>query len=213
MPRRAGLNDECPDASYYQNFADLAKHQARGKDYQIVALARDHSRVALIAPHGGRIETRTSQIARAIAREEFNLYLFEGIRPSSNYRCLHLTSDRFDEPECLTLIARCQTVVAIHGCEGDEKKALLGGLNTSLRDAIAAALRKAGVPAETDGHPFPGTEPLNVCNRGASGTGVQIELTAAIRGSAREARVVKTVRSMLRQVEEAGCQAMNQHIG
>jgi phage replication-related protein YjqB (UPF0714/DUF867 family) len=192
------------DATSYRNFADLAKHQAPGRDYQIIALSREQSRVAVMAPHGGRIERRTSEIARAIAGEDFNLYLFEGIKPTDNYRCLHLSSHRFDEPECLALIARCQYVVAIHGCEGDEGKALLGGRDTRLRDSIVGALRDAGLVAETDDHPFPGRDPLNVCNRGASRTGVQIELTVAMRGSTLEARLVETVRSVLRQLGEAG---------
>jgi phage replication-related protein YjqB (UPF0714/DUF867 family) len=195
---------KCPDASTYRAFADLAKHQARGTNYQIVAIPRERTSIAVIAPHGGRIERRTSDIARAIAGEDFNLYLFEGIRRTDNYRCLHLSSHRFDEPECLKLISRCEGVVAIHGCEGNDEKVLLGGLDTSLRDRIAAALRKANVRAETEGHPFPGRDPLNVCNRGGSRVGVQIELTAAMRGSARAARLVEIVRSILRQVDEAG---------
>ena len=81
-----------PYANSYRCFVDLTKHQTRGRDYEIVALRRECSRVAVIAPHGGRIERRTSDIARDIAAGEFNLYLFEGIRPRDNYRFLHLTS-------------------------------------------------------------------------------------------------------------------------
>jgi len=104
-----------PDAKSYRGFADLAKHQVRGKDYEIIVSRRPPSRVAVVAPHGGRIEPRTSEIARAIAADEFNLYLFEGIRSSKNYTALHLTSHFFDEPECLVLIAQSPFVVAIHG--------------------------------------------------------------------------------------------------
>jgi phage replication-related protein YjqB (UPF0714/DUF867 family) len=38
----------------------------------------------VIAPHGGGIDQYTSDIARAIAGAEFNLYLFEGISRSGN---------------------------------------------------------------------------------------------------------------------------------
>jgi phage replication-related protein YjqB (UPF0714/DUF867 family) len=72
-------------------------------------------------------------------------------------------------------------VVAIHGCEGGKEMVLLGGLDTSLKERIAEALAKAGVPVEIEGHSFPATNPRNICNRGESARGVQLELTAAIR--------------------------------
>ena len=56
--------------------------------------------MAVVAPHGGGIERATSAIARAIAGGDHNLYLFEGRLPSLNYERLHLTSHRYDEPQC-----------------------------------------------------------------------------------------------------------------
>ena len=64
-----------PNAKLYKGFADLARHQVRGKDYEIVSLKRPASRVAVIAPHGGAIERGTSQIARALASDDCHLYL------------------------------------------------------------------------------------------------------------------------------------------
>ncbi len=186
-----------PEVKSYGGFADLAKHQARGKDYEIIVSPRPTSRVAVIAPHGGCIERRTSEIACAIAGDQFNLYLFEGIRPSKNYTALHLTSHLFDEPECLVLIAQCQFVVAIHGCDGADKRVLLGGLNGTLKKQLATALGDANVTVQTNGHHFPATEPSNICNRGLTRRGVQLELTGPLRGSAVEARVVSAVRSVL----------------
>lgn len=135
-----------PNAKSYTGFSDLANHQARGKHYEIVVLQRPKSRVAVIAPHGGSIERRTSEIARAIAGDTFNLYVFEGIRRSNNYTALHLTSHLFDEPECLALIVQCPFVVAIHGCDGVDERVLLGGLDATLKKQIAAALGGANVP-------------------------------------------------------------------
>ena len=125
------------DACAYRNFADLARAQVRGRDYEIVVRRRAGSAVAIIAPHGGQIENGTSEIASAIAADEHNLYLFEGIRASRNYFSLHLTSHLFDEPECLELIATCTTVIAIHGCAGTTPIVMLGGRDTALRDSLA----------------------------------------------------------------------------
>lgn len=186
-----------PNAKLYKGFADLAKSQVRGKDYEIVALSRPASRVAVIAPHGGAIERGTSQIARALAADDCHLYLFEGIRPSNNYAALHLTSHLFDEPECLAIIGQCPVVVAIHGCNGTVERVLMGGLNVALKNQLAAAIRGVGVTAETDGHAFPATDANNICNRGLTGKGVQLEFSAALRGAAAEVRIVSAVRSVL----------------
>lgn len=191
------MSDDVPDARHYRDFADLARWQRRGIDYEICAVERPASSVAVLAPHGGAIEDGTSEIATAIAGEDFNLYLLEGRRPSLNYRALHLTSHRFDEPECLRLLARCSRVVAVHGCDGDDPVVLLGGRDASLRDLLAAALRDDGIEAATDGHRFPATHPGNICNRGVAGRGVQLELPHRLRRSAAAARIAGVVRSVL----------------
>ena len=191
------------NAKSYRGFADLTKYQVRGRDFNILICRRSSSRVALIAPHGGRIERRTSEVARAIAGEDFNLYALEGIKPSGNYDALHLTSRLFDEPECLALLAECSVVVAIHGCKGTDERVLLGGLDGDLKVQLAEALVGAGVAVETKGHRYPATDLNNICNRGRSGKGVQLELTGSLRGSAAEARLVCAVRSVLAGLDAA----------
>ena len=47
-----------PDARSYRGFADLAATQVRGRDYEIEVRRRPASPVAVIAPHGGRIEVK-----------------------------------------------------------------------------------------------------------------------------------------------------------
>ncbi|MGF1610248.1 MAG: poly-gamma-glutamate hydrolase family protein [Kiloniellales bacterium] len=190
------------DAKSYRSFSDLANAQVRGIDYEIIAVPRD-SRVAVIAPHGGAIEAGTSGIARAISCDDFSLYLFEGIKRSGNFRSLHLSSRYFDEPQCLNLIAKCEFVVAIHGCRGVDEKVLLGGLDAMLKGQIADALSDVGLAVETEGHQFPAVDPNNICNRGASHRGAQLELTSALRRSASAALVVSAVRSVLLPVHGA----------
>ena len=192
-----------PDARAFRSFADLARAQVRGRDYEISIRRRAASRVAVIAPHGGEIENGTSEIAAAIAADKHNLYLFDGIRASRNYFSLHLTSHLFDEPECLGLIAACTTVIAIHGCGGAEPRVLLGGRDTALRDSLANALAAVRIRAETIGHRFPATQSSNICNRGASGQGVQIELTDPLRRFPAATAVVEATRAVLSLAESA----------
>jgi phage replication-related protein YjqB (UPF0714/DUF867 family) len=168
-----------------------------GADFKVHIECRPRSRVAILAPHGGAIEEGTSGIARALAGPQFNLYLFEGLRASGNYAALHLTSHRFDEPRCLTLLEGCDHVIAVHGCRGDVPQALLGGLDGGLKRRIGAAIVAAGIPARLGGHRYQAVHPHNICNRGRRGAGVQIELTTALRLAPANEVMVAAIRSVL----------------
>jgi phage replication-related protein YjqB (UPF0714/DUF867 family) len=182
-------------ASNYTGYADLTKAQTEGEDYRVLVRPVASS-IAVIAPHGGRIEQYTSDIACGVAGGDFNLYAFEGIRQSSNYAALHLTSHRFDEPRCLELLSKCDHVVAIHGCGGDDQRVLLGGLDGRLRLAIREAMHGIGVDVQSEDHPFPATDPKNICNRGRRGIGVQVELTIGLRLHGPRDAVCKANRSV-----------------
>ena len=52
--------------SSYQSFKELADHEVEGQDYRIRIELRD-PRVLIMAPHGGKIEPATAEIAEAIA--------------------------------------------------------------------------------------------------------------------------------------------------
>ena len=125
------------------------------------------------------------------------IYLLEGCRPSYNYRTLHLTSHCFDEPQCLALITRCTQVVTVHGCDGEDPVVLIGGLDTELASGIAAELARAGLAVATGGHRFPATHPDNVCNRGRSGRGVQLEFPHRLRRGGPVALIASCVRAAL----------------
>ncbi len=189
-------------ADSYTGYADLAKHQLRGIDYEIEVLRRPASAVAIIAPHGGSIERGTSGIAREIAGQDFNLYLFQGIKSSGNYAALHLTSRRFDEPLCLELIAPCSYVVAIHGYrDRRSEEVLLGGLDHALKAQLADHLGRIGVPTQTFGHRYPAIDPNNICNRGRLRKGVQLEFSACLRRNAAQRGLVNAIRSVLLRLD------------
>jgi phage replication-related protein YjqB (UPF0714/DUF867 family) len=181
----------------YANFAELAETQIEGAHYRLRVVAKPRSNVAVIAPHGGSIERRTSAIASAIAGEDFNLYLFEGLDPAGSFEVLHITSHRFDEPRCLNLISTCDTVVAVHGCAGAESMVMLGGRDRDLIERLGTAISTTGVRVLVDEHPYPGLHTSNICNRGRSARGVQIELTDAVRGSFQEQAVVTAARQVI----------------
>ncbi len=161
----------------YKNFQALAKCEVEGSDFTIEVENRE-TRFAVVAPHGGTIEPQTSELTRKIAAADFSFYCFNERKSGKERRSLHITSHRFDEPRALKLVASAETVIGIHGCKNDEGEdlILLGGLDTKLLAVIQKQLIAAEYCCLTTGHKFPATNPLNICNRGTSRQGAQIEI-------------------------------------
>lgn len=180
----------------YSCFSELAEHETRERDYEIFARRQVESQVAIIAPHGGKIEPRTSEIAESIAGAEFSFYSFQGCKPRGN-RDLHITSHKFDEPECLGLVAEHDWVLAIHGCKKPGEKVFLGGLDEPLVRDLASALNNEGIRVETDNRLYRARRPYNICNRGARGAGAQIELSPLFRRGTQVQLFTEVVRDVL----------------
>ncbi len=167
-------------ADKYRNFHELSSGERVGVDFRICIHHR-LVRVAIIAPHGGKIEWGTSEIAAAIAGDAYSLYCFEGMKPQGN-RNLHITSTRFDEPKCVNLISACDLVVAVHGCQGNDQTVYLGGLDKTLRNAICDQLKGIGVTTSIHSNPYlQGVSQDNICNRGRRRRGVQLEISKGLR--------------------------------
>jgi phage replication-related protein YjqB (UPF0714/DUF867 family) len=169
-------------ADKYPNFAALARDERSGIDYRVL-VRRARNAFAIIAPHGGGIEAGTSEIADAIADENFSFYAFEGLKSSGNAD-LHITSTRFDEPMCLRVLGHSTIVLTLHGehSEEDGKGVFLGGRDTALGAQIRTELTRKGFDVRKhEDRNLQGLERSNVCNRGTSGAGVQLELSRAVR--------------------------------
>jgi phage replication-related protein YjqB (UPF0714/DUF867 family) len=168
----------------YTSFSALRKQETEGVDYRIHVEDRS-SRVAVLAPHGGFIEPATSEIALTIADEKFSLYCFEGLDAARLHHELHITSESFDEPAALSLVANSSIVVAIHGRadRDDPESSWIGGLDLSLRDLIVDALRRDGFAAvaRKKGEALAGASAGNICNRGKRQAGVQLEIPRGVR--------------------------------
>jgi len=172
----------------YSNFKELQRDQKLDKDFTL-SLHDTGSRVTIIAPHGGKIEPRTSDLAQLIAGDNYNFYCFEGIKDKNN-ACLHITSHRFDEPGAVKLISKSRVVVAVHACTGTAGLVHIGGLNKKLGNMIANELRNRAINVSHDHPRFQGSNPDNICNRGATGIGVQLEVTRDLRDDPQKIKVI-----------------------
>lgn len=186
MGAAVAANAHCPQVANmpppdtYTDYNDLTAHEVEDRDFRIVDRVRSPD-VAVVAHHGGGIECGTSELARAIAGRVHSLYLFEGIKPRGN-RHLHITSDNFTEPRGLAVVHGCRRVLAIHGEGSPARAVFVGGRDCEWGNVIDATLTAAGFTVRE--HPKPylqGNSPANLCNRGTTGEGVQLEIGEGLR--------------------------------
>jgi len=164
----------------YASFAELARAERENIHFWIRSRRRN-SPVIVIAPHGGKIEPGTSEIAEAIAGDNYNFYCFEGLKPHDNRR-LHLTSTHFDEPIGVALVTASDYVVGIHGFTNAGRLICMGGLDERLKNHIDRALVHAGFPTESNGRMhLQAMSPKNICNCGRRGKGAQLEISRILR--------------------------------
>ncbi|MCG6930844.1 MAG: poly-gamma-glutamate hydrolase family protein [Desulfofustis sp.] len=179
----------------YKNFSELAAHESA---YHIRFVDRN-CEVTVIAPHGGRIEPNTSEIAALIAADDCNLFCFNGLKAGSN-RDLHITSHRFDHPRALALARKAATVVAVHGCMHTDPIVHLGGLDAELIERTRRRLHACNIVVEPAIRRYAGINPENLCNRGTRRKGMQIEVSRPLRDSpAAHIAIATAVRSALQK--------------
>ena len=149
------------------------------------------SDITIIAPHGGNIEPHTSEIAALIAGDTCNLFCFNGLKEQDNH-LLHITSHHYDDEQALALVQSSQTVISVHGCTVKKAVVFVGGRDDELKETIALALNSANIVAiACDKHsPYCGRHPANICNRGRTGKGVQLEISRPLRDSPRAWRTI-----------------------
>lgn len=169
----------------YLKFDDLAAHMVEGKDYRVVVKKRN-SPYLIMAIHGGSIEPFTSDIAMAIAGEEYGLYLFEGTRERGNLE-LHIASEYFDELQAKEMLRVADVAISIHGHHDTENEfVMVGGICDGLAEKMRARLSEIDIAVRPfDGRLAP-KSPQNVCNKGISGGGVELVVSRKLRDALRE---------------------------
>lgn len=165
----------------YTNFEALKKVEKEGVSFHVYIREQENANTAVIAPHGGGIEPGTSEICRRIAGTDLSLALFEGIKNKQNSE-LHITSINFDEPRCLALVQSSHNTIAIHGEKSLDKVVYIGGRDIKLGKLIQSELELAGFQVKNQSKPhLQGKASKNICNRGSSQRGVQLEIARGLR--------------------------------
>ena len=192
-------------ADAYQSFQELESKEREGEDWVREYINRG-SRILVMAPHGGWIEPFTAELARAVAGNDLSFYTFQGLKKRGNEK-LHLTSHLFDEPLAQRAASSALWVLAIHGERSPDRSfVMVGGLWGTFRKRLAEAFTDAGISVEGPRQGLGGANPRNICNRGQSGAGGQLEISEGLRRALRKdqeglRRFVELVRGVLFQVE------------
>lgn len=177
LPNAISEFEHMPDK--YASFAQLSASEPNGS-YKIES-RQMNSAVALIAPHAGRIERGTSEICKSVASDDLTYYLFEGWKRSNNSD-LHITSARFDEPQGLAVATSAQVVITFHGQSGAKLFVNVGGRASRLCQTVIAGLTFAGYSASRQVNAsLQGLDQNNICNRGLSRQGLQLEISRGLR--------------------------------
>lgn len=171
------------------------------RDY-VVTVANAGSGVTVLSFHGGEIEPGTSEISSEVARRYgWNRYDLNAngtpqcLSPyDSNFKKLHITSTKFDDPRAVALVAAHPKAVAIHGRSATYQKGdiCVGGKDAAARsafidyvdsnaaawggyplDAIDATTAASGDCSDPD---LRGKDDANLVNRTSSRAGLQLEL-------------------------------------
>jgi len=164
----------------YNNFTELNSIELKNVDYEIETNVTDSS-VMVIAIHGGKIETGTTELAYALSsHNNYNYYSYLGLKSKDNLS-LHIASDKYDEPTALEMVSKSQTTLSIHGCSGLEEFSYIGGLDTELGNRIKESLIKYGFTVLDAPKNLAGMSPKNIANKNMNGRGVQIEISKGLR--------------------------------
>jgi phage replication-related protein YjqB (UPF0714/DUF867 family) len=186
-------------------------------------LGRAATGLAIMAPHGGRIEPRTDDQARAVyellakQRKPARAWIAQGFNPAGAHRCWHITASEISErsfPRLGTLFGRGRSrgpfahAVAFHG-QNDSDAIVVGGglaqdaphtalktkLSDQLRDALRAVTERPPAVVVCRSGPLAGIERANIVNRvTVRGNGIQLEQPAAVRADDEQrAAVVRAV--------------------
>ena len=178
------------------------RHRAR---YKTNRGYKDENRIFIMAPHGGSIESGTTELALATAgitkgfnggaeeNETYDYFIFNGINPVNQNGKLHVTSSNYDDPDAQALVGNSLISLALHGCTDLQpyestglgyKACLIGGLDEELMEILEVQLKVAGFNAFiTTQELLNGNMPENIINQNKRKLGAQLEMTTSLRKS------------------------------
>ena len=173
-------------------------------------LGKGATGLAVLAPHGGKIEVGTddqaTSVFKALAQngKPVRAWIARGFNPQGAHRCWHITASETSEqsfPRLGSLFGPGASrgafahAIAFHGQDDCEAIVVGGGLprdtahdalkmrlGSQIRDALRAVMKEPPAVVVKRSGPLAGIERANIVNRvTAAGNGIQLEQPAAVR--------------------------------
>lgn len=171
-------------ADHYNSMSELLNHTQQGVDWTKES-SDNHSRVLIMAPHGGNIERGTTELTKLIAAKgNYDYYTFNGLK-KSNSNELHVTSTNYDDPDLINRNYYKDVSVTVHGVRAQkgilENTVCIGGLDYNLRNLIKTQLVGHQFNVQDASGYIAGATSNNIANFNWRGKGVQLELTSDLR--------------------------------
>jgi phage replication-related protein YjqB (UPF0714/DUF867 family) len=179
-------------------------------------LGRATTGLAVLAPHGGKIEVGTDEQAKLVfyvvaqTGKPVRAWIARGFNPTGAHRCWHITAPEISEqsfPKLGSLFGRGASrgqfghAIAFHG-QNDSTAIVVGSglprdpehtmlkerLRSRIRDALKAVMEEPPAVVVRRSGPLAGAERDNIVNRvTVAGNGIQLEQPAGVR-TAKEQR-------------------------
>ena len=171
----AATKPEIDDAAA-RSFLQIAKTAKADIDYKIIYKPGVRSYL-IVAPHGGNIEPGSTELAQAIANNNYGFYVFNGLKRDSS--SVFVPSTRFDEPELMRVTKNYSTVIAVHIVPSSDRIIYVGGDYRQIVDKIIKSLADQGFQSAITPRDGSAWNRTNLVNRNTVG-GVQIEVSSAV---------------------------------
>ena len=165
----------------------------------------DKNEVFVMAPHGGSIETGTTELTLAAAGfvsgfngmldtdSTYDYFIFNGVNPKDQNGKLHVTSSNYDDETANTLVEKSLISIAFHGCKDKQPNestgkgysaCLIGGIDQPFKLLLEQKLQIAGFNAFISlQEMLNGDLASNIINKNRRKAGAQFELTTSFRRS------------------------------
>ncbi|MER6605799.1 poly-gamma-glutamate hydrolase family protein [Streptomyces sp. NPDC000927] len=168
----------------YKSWKELTSHEKEGIDYK-VETKKERSNWSHVAPHGGRMERLSLELAKTVATERRQNYGALNVLASDPER-LRINEIYYDAPWARDIVGRAQYAITYHSVvtpnKGDpDVFAYVSGLATAQRDQIIAGFKKLKIFAKVASNEGHSGEAGALVNRTKKKQGVRIELSRALR--------------------------------